>query len=131
MYEVGLRREIVSYHYMIGGDFGEENELHSHRYLVQAVLAGGELDRHGFLTDIDELQAAMDRIAAHFENGILNDLPEFAGANPSLERFCRIWCHELWRALDAPALERITVRIWESAEAFAAYTEGRGCASAS
>jgi len=131
MYEVGLRRELVSFHYMIGGDFGEENDLHPHRYRVEVVLTGNGLDGYGFLTDIDQLQAAMDRIAAHFENSTLNDLPEFAGANPSLERFCRVWCHELWQALDAPALERITVRIWESEEAFAGYTEERGCASAS
>jgi 6-pyruvoyltetrahydropterin/6-carboxytetrahydropterin synthase len=125
MYEVGLRKGLVSYHYMIGGDFGEENELHPHSYLVEAVLVGNDLDGYGFLTDIDELQAAMDRIAARFENRILNDLPEFSGVNPSLERFCRVWCDELWRTLDAPALERITVRIWESGEAFAGYTEGR------
>ena len=125
MYEVGLRKGLVSYHFMIGGDFGEENELHAHRYLVEAVLEGNDLDGFGFLTDIDDLQAAMGRIAARFENRTLNDLPEFSGVNPSLERFCRVWCDELRRTLDAPALERITVRIWESEDAFAGYTKGR------
>jgi len=125
MYEVGLRKGLVSYHFMIGGDFGEENELHAHRYLVEAVLEGNDLDGFGFLTDIDDLQAAMNRIAARFENRTLNDLPEFSGVNPSLERFCRVWCDELRRTLDAPALERITVRIWESEDAFAGYTKGR------
>jgi len=125
MYEVGLRKGLVSYHFMIGGDFGEENELHAHRYLVEAVLEGNDLDGFGFLTDIDDLQASMDRIAGRYENSTLNDLPEFSGVNPSLERFCRVWCDELRRTLDAPALERITVRIWESEDAFAGYTKGR------
>jgi 6-pyruvoyltetrahydropterin/6-carboxytetrahydropterin synthase len=131
MYEVGLRRELVSSHYMIGGEFGEENEPHAHRYTVEAVLQGGELNGHGFLTDIDELRSAVERIAERYEQLTLNDLPEFAGANPSLERFCRVWCGGLRRILDTRGVERITVRIWESGDAFAAYTERPACASAS
>jgi 6-pyruvoyltetrahydropterin/6-carboxytetrahydropterin synthase len=120
----------VSSHYLIGGDFGEENELHAHRYTVEAVLQGGELDGHGFLTDIDDLRSAVERIAERYEQRTLNDLPEFAGANPSLERFCRAWCEELRRTLDTPGVERITIRIWESEDAFAAYTDRPACASA-
>ncbi len=131
MYEVGLRREIVSYHSMIGGDFGEENELHAHNYLVEAVLAGGELDGHGFLADIDDLRSAMERIAERYEERTLNDLPELAGVNPSLERFCRIWCAALRERLRTPTVKRITVRIWESEDAFATYTDEDECASAS
>jgi len=131
MYEVGLQRELVSYHYMIGGDFGEENELHAHRYTVEAVLAGNELNEYGFLVDIDDLQAAMEGVAARYEDSTLNKLPEFSGANPSLERFCRAWCDRLRQRLRAQTVKRITVRIWESEDAFAAYTDQRGCASAS
>jgi len=52
-----------------------------------------------------------------------NDLPEFEGLNPSIEHFCRIWCHALSARLKIHRLSFIRVRIWEDDIAWARYTE--------
>jgi 6-pyruvoyltetrahydropterin/6-carboxytetrahydropterin synthase len=32
MYTVAVRRDFIAQHYLIGGDWGAENELHAHHY---------------------------------------------------------------------------------------------------
>ena len=49
--------------------------------------------------------------------------PEFAGINPSIEHFARIVCQALSERIKAPNLEAITVRMWESEQAWAAYRQ--------
>jgi 6-pyruvoyltetrahydropterin/6-carboxytetrahydropterin synthase len=51
----------------------------------------------------------------------LNDTPEFAGLNPSIEHFARIVCEALSERIKAPTLAAITVRMWEHEQAWAAY----------
>jgi 6-pyruvoyltetrahydropterin/6-carboxytetrahydropterin synthase len=57
----------------------------------------------------------------HYSQKTLNDLPAFASLNPSLEHFCRIFCHELSSSVSAPNLDAITLRLWEHETAWASY----------
>ena len=52
---------------------------------------------------------------------MLNDLPEFDGQNPSLERFASI----LWSRLvpSLPAGLESAVRLWEDSSAWAGYSQ--------
>lgn len=120
MYRLGLTRDFIAHHYLIGGDFGPENQEHSHAYRLEVRLAGETLDRHGFLVDLAALEQAVEKVVGRFRDCCLNDLPEFAGINPSLERFCRI----VWQHLqECPILDGfcLEVRLWESPSAWAAY----------
>ena len=54
-YAVAVRREFAARHFLIGGDWGAENELHEHHYAVEIRLKGRQLDRHGYLIDIDDV----------------------------------------------------------------------------
>ena len=56
-YAVAVRREFTAQHYLIGGDWGVENQLHEHHYAVEIRLEGRQLDRHGYLIDIDVVTA--------------------------------------------------------------------------
>jgi 6-pyruvoyltetrahydropterin/6-carboxytetrahydropterin synthase len=118
-YSVTVRRELIAQHYLIGGDFGPENELNSHRYRIEARYEGGDLDGHGFLVDIDDVQRRLDSLVERYRDHTLNDLPEFAGLNPSVEHFARILSDAL--VVDAPNLNALEVTVWEDDDAAAAY----------
>jgi 6-pyruvoyltetrahydropterin/6-carboxytetrahydropterin synthase len=120
MYTLAIEREFVARHFLVGGDWGPENELHSHRYRVEAALEGPVLDRHGFLVDIVALEALLTELVAYFRDRTLNDLPEFAGLNPSIEHLARMLCQEVKSRVKAP-LKAVTVRVWEDGVAWAAY----------
>lgn len=123
MYTVAVQREFIAQHYMVGGDFGPENHLHSHAYRVEIRLTGAALDRHGFLVDIDPLSASLEEVLASVRDKTLNDLPEFQGLNPSIENLARILCRAFSSRIREARLREIRVTIWESATAWAAYTE--------
>ena len=121
MYTVAVRRTFIAKHHLIGGDWGEENELHSHRYCVEVLLEGHTLDEHGFLVDIVDVQSTVDELVDRFRHGILNDLPEFKGLNPSIEHFSHIFCEELAGRIKAGTLGAMAITIWEDEIARASY----------
>jgi 6-pyruvoyltetrahydropterin/6-carboxytetrahydropterin synthase len=123
MYTVAVQQELIAQHYLVGGDFGPENQPHSHHYRVEARLMGRELDAHGFLVDIDALQAALEAAVGRFRDRTLNDLPEFEGLNPSLEHLCRILCRALAAGLPARGPSALRVTIWETPQAWAAFAQ--------
>ena len=121
MYTLAVQRDFVAQHRLIGGDWGPENEWHSHHYRLELQIEGKELDRHGYLVDIEKVEAALEDLVAAYRDKTLNELDEFVGLNPSLEHFCRIACHRLAAAIGTSGLRAYTVRLWESDTAWAAY----------
>ena len=75
-YTVGVRRSFSARHYLVGGDWGEENLPHAHVYLVEVRLSGGQLDRHGYLVDIDQIVDRLTVLIEHFKDRLLNDKPQ-------------------------------------------------------
>lgn len=121
MYTLAVQRNFIAQHFLIGGDWGAENEKHSHHYRVEIQLTGAELDRHGYLVDIVDVEANLDALVAHYREHTLNDLPEFTGLNPSIEHFSRIFCRKFADAVSPPNITAITVKLWENDIAWAAY----------
>ncbi|MFQ5398797.1 MAG: 6-pyruvoyl tetrahydropterin synthase family protein [Anaerolineae bacterium] len=121
MYKVAVKRDFVAQHFLIGGDWGAENELHSHHYVVEVQLEGNTLDQHGYLVDIVDIEAALDGLVAQFRDRTLNKQPGFAGLNPSIEHFARIFCHALTERIQASTLSAATLKIWENEIAWASY----------
>lgn len=121
MYTVAVKRDFIAQHRLIGGDWGPENDLHSHHYQVEVQLAGRSLDKHGYLVDIVEIEAALEALVGRYRNRTLNDLPEFAGLNPSIEQFSRILCDALAAHLRPSNLQYVTVQLWENEIAWASY----------
>jgi 6-pyruvoyltetrahydropterin/6-carboxytetrahydropterin synthase len=131
MYTVAVKRDFVAQHFLIGGDWGAENDWHSHHYRVEVQLHGAALDRHGYLVDIVDLNRHLEALVARYRDKTLNELPEFKDLNPSLEHFARIFCQALAERIQAPNLSAIVVNLWENDVAWAAYRQERPCASAS
>jgi len=121
MYTIAVKRNFIAQHFLIGGDWGAENQLHSHHYEIELQLEGDTLDRHGYLVDIVAIESALQALVARYRDRTLNELPEFAGLNPSIEHFARILCHSLAGSIQAPNLRALTVRLWENQIAWAAF----------
>jgi 6-pyruvoyltetrahydropterin/6-carboxytetrahydropterin synthase len=121
MYRLAIARDFIAQHYLIGGDWGAENFKHSHHYKVEVILRGAELNPHGYLVDIVELQTALAEIIAQFSDKTLNDLSSFASLNPSLERFARVIHESLHAKLTQRDLS-LSVKLWENDRDWAAYS---------
>ena len=130
MYTLAVRRDFVAQHFLIGGDWGPENQWHSHHYVLELQLEGDTLDRHGYLVDIVNVEAALEEVVAHYKDKTLNELPEFAGLNPSIEHFSRIICRQLADRVRADNLTAVAVRIWENDIAWTSYRLALGTRSA-
>lgn len=125
MYTVAVRRDFVAQHYLVGGDWGAENERHSHHYVVEVRLEGPRLDEHGYLVDIVAIEQQLDAIVDQYRDATLNDRPEFQDLNPSLEHFARILAQRLTVAFASEQVTALTVKLWEHANAWAAYRQER------
>ena len=121
MYTLAVKRDFVAQHFLVGGDWGPENFWHSHHYVLELQLEGATLDRHGYLVDIVNVEAALNALVAAYRDKTLNDLPQFADLNPSIEHFTRIAAQELAPKVAAPNLSALTVKIWENEIAWASF----------
>ncbi len=121
MHTVAVKRDFVAQHFLIGGDWGAENFKHSHHYVVEVQLEGQRLDRHGYLVDIVDIEHALNSLVARFKDKLLNEEPEFAGLNPSVEHFSRILWELFTGRVVAPTLSAVTVKLWENEIAWAAF----------
>ena len=125
IYTVAVERDFIGRHWLFGGDWGAENEIHSHHYKVEVQLEGSELDRHGYLVDIVDIEAGLDELIAHYRDCTLNELPEFKDLNPSIERLSKLFCEALSERVHAPNIGAVTVKIWENQIAWASYRRER------
>ena len=124
MYTLAVERSFIARHFLVGGDWGPENHLHSHQYHLELKMEGQTLNEHGFLVDIVALEAHLDELVAYYTDQTLNELPEFAGLNPSIEHFARLLGQELLSRIKDP-LHALTAKVWEDDIAWAQYREER------
>jgi 6-pyruvoyltetrahydropterin/6-carboxytetrahydropterin synthase len=121
MYTLGVRRDFIARHFLIGGDWGPENYPNSHHYVLELQLEGKELDQHGYLVDIVDVEKQLGEIVNHYKDQMLNDKPEFAGLNPSIENFARILTTSLSDRIHAVNICALKVVLWENESAWAAF----------
>lgn len=121
MYTLGVKRDFIARHFLIGGDWGPENFPNSHHYVLELRLEGKELDQHGYLVDIVEVERQLDEIVNYYRDQMLNDKPEFAGLNPSIEQFACILAASLNERIQAENITALKVVLWENESAWAAY----------
>lgn len=124
-YAVAVQRDFIAQHFLFGGDWGPENMRHSHHYRIEVLLEGTELDQHGYLVDIVDIETQLEALVAYYRDKTLNELPEFAGLNPSIEHLSRIFCDSYSERISAQNIKAITVKIWENEIAWAAFRRER------
>ena len=122
MYKVAVSREFIAQHYLVGGDWGRENQLNSHHYRLEIIIQNEELDKHGYLVDIVEVESAINDIVSTYQDNTLNEFSEFQGLNPSLENFCKIIGDVFCSKLSSIKLYSVEIKLWEDANAWASHT---------
>jgi 6-pyruvoyltetrahydropterin/6-carboxytetrahydropterin synthase len=121
-YSVGVNRDFLARHYLVGGDFGDEGVLHSHHYRVEVVVSGDRLSEHDFLVDIVTVKESSGALIERFRETTLNDLPELEGRNPSCEAVASVLAaavREALRSRGADTVEAVSVKVWEDELAWA------------
>jgi 6-pyruvoyltetrahydropterin/6-carboxytetrahydropterin synthase len=121
MYTLSVRRDFIARHFLIGGDWGAENFPNSHHFILELQLFGTELDQHGYLVDIVDVEKHLDEVVGYYKEQMLNEKPEFAGLNPSIEHFSRILATSLSERIKAKNISSLKVVLWETESAWAAY----------
>ncbi len=125
MYTLAVRRDFIARHFLIGGDWGPENFPNSHHYVLELQLEGKELDQHGYLVDIVEVEKHLDEIVGYYKEQMLNEKPEFKDLNPSLENFAHILACSLNERIKAKNIQALKVILWENDSAWSAYSVQR------
>lgn len=123
MYTISVKRDFTAHHYLIGGNWGDENEKHAHHYEIELTLEGQELDQYGYLVNILDIEALLNDLVLRYEHKTLNELKEFDGFNPSIENFSRILCKRFISTLNAQNIKAVNIKIWENDIACASYRQ--------
>jgi len=123
MYTLALQRDLSARHYLIGGNWGAENDPHSHAYKVEVRLEAADLDAHGYLVDLDNLEQILDGCVSVYRDRLLNDLLDFNGINPSIEHFAQRFFNRFLKDIGQHRFQAVEIRIWENELAWASYRE--------
>ena len=125
MYTLAVRRDFIARHFLTGGYWGPENFPNSHHYVLELQLEGDELDEHGYLVDIVDVEKNLDAVIGYYKEQMLNDKLEFKDLNPSLENFVRILATSLSDCIQAENVTVLRVKLWENENAWAAFVVKR------
>lgn len=98
--------------------------LHGHNWKVEVYLQGERLDEAGVVVDFGLVKAHLREVMATLDHRFLNELPMFAGAQPSSERIAAYIACELQTRLESIAARVTRVSAWESEDACATYVVG-------
>lgn len=123
MYTIAVARDFIARHYLIGGDWGHENNEHAHHYRIEVQIEGIQLDQHGYLVDIVDIEGRLEALVTRYRDSLLNDLPQFEGLNPSIEHFARILSEEFLYGMETQRLSAVTIKLWENEIAWASFRQ--------
>jgi 6-pyruvoyltetrahydropterin/6-carboxytetrahydropterin synthase len=123
MYKLAVKKDFIAQHFLIGGDWGSENQKHSHHYQLEIQLKGKSLDNHGFIVDIVKVNDLLEKLISSFRDRTLNNLPQFDGLNPSIENLARISYQALRDPIRETGIADLKVKVWEDDIAWITYRE--------
>jgi 6-pyruvoyltetrahydropterin/6-carboxytetrahydropterin synthase len=120
MYEVYVAARFEAAHRLVG-DFGPASRTHGHTYRMEVIVRGQRLKDDGTLYDIGELGQAVEALAGSMHYRDLNEVPGLTRVNTTAEAVASYCWEELAQSLRrGQGLDSLTVRIWESPDAYAA-----------
>jgi 6-pyruvoyltetrahydropterin/6-carboxytetrahydropterin synthase len=122
MYIINVRAHYDSAHFL-ENYHGKCERLHGHRYEVEAALAFAELGPGGMAIDFTDAKGALREIADELDHQNLNDLEMFRGIETSAENQARYVFEELRRRMGEHGESLLYVRIWETPNQWAQYSE--------
>jgi 6-pyruvoyltetrahydropterin/6-carboxytetrahydropterin synthase len=119
MYEIYVAARFEAAHRLVG-DFGPATRTHGHTYRIDVIVRGRHLKDDGTLYDIGELGQAVEALAGSMHYRELNEVPGLKEVNTTAEEVASFCWERLAGPLRSQGLDSLTVRIWESPDAYAA-----------
>ena len=117
IYEVSATTSFSAAHRIVGHD-GACKDIHGHNWKVEAVFASRKLNKLGMVVDFHDVKREMDLLSALFDHKMINEVPEFGGANPTAENMAEFFFKRLKKSLK---LKPAYVRVFETDETWAGY----------
>jgi 6-pyruvoyltetrahydropterin/6-carboxytetrahydropterin synthase len=122
MYELTVERHFAAAHKL--EDYaGPCARLHGHNYRVLVSFRGERLDAGGFLVDFATLKTLCEGALEGLDHQYLNDLPAFAGRNPTAEALAHYLFTQLRAAAQGLPARVSAVTVYESSSAAVTYRE--------
>ncbi len=118
MYEVGVVGQFEAAH-RLEGNFGPATRMHGHGYRVEVTVRGEKLRDDGTLSDIGALRSALENILAELNFRDLGELELFRGRNTTAEVVADVIAERMRSSVAHMAVRSLSVRVWESAQAYA------------
>jgi 6-pyruvoyl-tetrahydropterin synthase len=115
MFEVGASTTFRAFHLMPDQP-PPENERHPHDYRVEVVAERERLDERGMVCDLDVVTGSLADVADRMRD---HDLSDVCRTEAVTVEILATWIHaELAKPLGGDGAEAVSVRVWESADAF-------------
>jgi 6-pyruvoyltetrahydropterin/6-carboxytetrahydropterin synthase len=122
MYVINVRAHYDSAHFL-RNYHGKCERLHGHRYVVEGALMFEHLGEGGMAYDFTDAKRHLRAIADHLDHENLNELPPFTEIEPSAENQARWIFDELRVRLGSVGEHLLYVRVWETPNQYAQYSE--------
>ena len=120
-FEVGTSVPLRAFHRLPWAE-GPEGEPHAHDYRVEVVVERSALDGRGMVVDLDVLQAGLDQVIARLDGQDLDEKIDPEGAEAVTVEILARWLHrELRETVRGAGADGLSVRVWESPDAFGGY----------
>ena len=88
MYLLKVREAFEAAHNLKGYN-GKCARLHGHNWIVEAEIAGEELNELGILVDFKDVKRKLKAILDRFDHNYLNEIPPFDKLNPTAENLAK------------------------------------------
>jgi 6-pyruvoyltetrahydropterin/6-carboxytetrahydropterin synthase len=122
MYIINVRAHYDSAHFL-RNYHGKCERLHGHRYEVEAALAFDQLGDGGMAYDFTDAKRVLRQITEELDHQNLNELEAFHDRETSAENQARHIFDEMKRRLGAAGEHMLYVRVWETPNQWAQYSE--------
>ncbi len=122
MYELTVVEDFSAAH-SLPSSGGKCERLHGHNWKVEVQVWADRLDEVGMAIDFHDLRSLLRPILEELDHSHLNDHPAFQTHSPTAENIARHIYQRLADLLPAKKVRMGRVRIWESEDTAAAYTE--------
>lgn len=120
MFEVTIIKSFSAAHLLreIGGKC---EELHGHNFKVEVTVSAEALNSEGILIDFRLVKKWLKAVLDRLDHQHLNDLPFFAGKNPSSENLAYYIYQAMKDHVQASGVKVLKVKVWESENAAVTY----------
>lgn len=121
MYHLSIITSFAAAHNLLHYQ-GDCENLHGHNWKVEVTVSAESLDKSGLGIDFKILKKHTREVMNYLDHKYLNDLEAFKDISPSSEQIARFIFEQLQKSLREYEVIIQKVTVWESDNAYAAYT---------